>query len=284
MTDTFFDHATAPLRIGKVHLRVRDLTAVSAFYQQVIGLSVLEQGPRLIMLGGGAVPLLVLHADPAASLRPSRDAGLFHTAFLLPARADLSRWLRHAIRLGVPLHGASDHVVSEAIYLTDPEGNGIEVYADRPVAHWCDAMGRIHMATEPLDGPGLLAAGAGDWNGFPAKGIIGHVHLQVGDIDAAEGFYRDIMGFDIASRYPGASFFGSGGYHHYLAGNIWNSRSAAARPEGQAGLEMVEIVAREPVTRDAILERAKRDRLPQDTSGHMPILRDPWGTRITLVA
>lgn len=284
MTDTHFNHATAPLRIGRVHLRVRDLAAVSAFYQQVIGLSVLEQGSGQVTLGIGALPLLVLLADPAAAPRNPRDAGLFHTAFLLPSRADLARWLAHAIRMGVPLGGASDHIVSEAIYLADPEGNGIEVYADRPVARWRDAQGQIHMATEPLDGRGLLAAGQGDWTGFPERGIIGHVHLQVGDTRAAEGFYRDILGFDIASRYPGASFFGSGGYHHHLAGNIWNSRRAGARPESAAGLETVEIVARDPAAHDAILGRAERAGLHLDTSGQTPALRDPWGTRIALAA
>lgn len=284
MTDTRFNHATAPLRIGKVHLRVRELAALSGFYQQVIGLTVIAAGATRVTLGVGSLPLLVLHAVSAATPRNPRDAGLFHTAFLLPARADLARWLAHAIRLGVPLQGASDHIVSEAIYLADPEGNGIEVYADRPVTRWRDASGQIRMATEPLDAPDLLAAAQGDWAGFPEGGIVGHVHLQVGDTEVADGFYRDILGFDIASRYPGASFFGSGGYHHHLAGNIWNSRRAGARPEGAAGLAAVEIVARDPATRDAILGRAERAGLPLDTSGQTPVLRDPWGTRIALAA
>jgi catechol 2,3-dioxygenase len=284
LTNPVFNHAEAPLRIGRVRLRVRDPGAVSRFYQSVIGLAVLDRGPRGITLGVGSVALLELLADPAASPRNPRDAGLFHTAFLLPTRADLARWLAHAIRLGVQLHGASDHIVSEAVYLVDPEGNGIEVYADRPPADWRDPGGQIRMATEPLDAQGLMAEGQGDWAGFPVGGIIGHVHLQVGNTAAADGFYRDILGFDIASRYPGASFFGSGGYHHHLAGNIWNSRRAGPRPEGATGLESVEIVARDPGIRDGILARAERAGITVDTAGPTPALRDPWGTRIALAA
>lgn len=282
MTDIFFNHATAPLRIGRVTLRVRDLDAVAAFYQRVIGLSVLDHDAGQVTLGVAAVPLLVLRADPAASPRNPRDAGLFHTAFLLPTRADLGRWLAHAIKLGTRLDGASDHIVSEAIYLADPEGNGIEIYADRPVAQWRDASDHIRMATEALDASDLLAAGKGAWAGFPEGGIIGHVHLQIGDTERADSFYRDILGFELASRYPGASFFGSGGYHHHLAGNIWNSRHAGARPEAATGLETVEIVARDPGLQAAILSRAEAAGVAVTTEEDAPVLRDPWGTRIAL--
>lgn len=284
MTDEFFNHSTTPLRIGRVGLRVRDLDRVSDFYQRVLGLAVIDKSADTITLGVGPVPLLDLRGDPLASPRNLRDAGLFHTAFLLPTRADLARWLAHANTLGVKLQGASDHIVSEAIYLADPEGNGIEIYADRPVSRWRDADGQIRMATEQLNIRDLLSAAKGDWAGFPEGGTIGHVHLQVGDLDAADAFYRDILGLDIASRYPGASFFGSGGYHHHLAGNIWNSRRAGARPEGAAGLDRVEIVVRDPATRDAIFERAGRAGHHINSSGQTPVLRDPWGTRIALAA
>ena len=282
MTDEFFSHATTPLRIGRVRLRVRDLDRVSDFYQRVLGLAVIDKSADTLTLGAGPVPLLDLRGDPLASPRDLRDAGLFHTAFLLPTRADLAHWLAHANSLGVTLQGASDHIVSEAIYLADPEGNGIEIYADRPVSHWRDAEGQIRMATEQLNIPDLLNAGKADWAGFPEGGTIGHVHLQVGDLDAAETFYRDILGFDIASRYPGASFFGSGGYHHHLAGNIWNSRRAGARPKGAAGLDRVEIVVRDLATRDAIFDRAGRAGHHIDKTDQTPVLRDPWGTRIAL--
>ncbi len=284
MTDEHFNHARAPLRIGRVRLRVRDLDAVSGFYQRAIGLAAIDQGAGRITLGAGSVPLVELHADPSATLRNPRDAGLFHTAFLLPSRADLARWLAHAVKLGLKLQGASDHIVSEAIYMADPEGNGIEVYADRPVSRWRDANGHVRMATEPLDTPDLLSAGTGVWAGYPADGIIGHVHLQVGDTGTADGFYHDILGFDIANRYPGASFYGSGGYHHQLAGNIWNSRHAGPQPEGATGLEAVEIVARDPALRTAILGRAEAADVRVTTDDGAPVLHDPWGTAIVLSA
>ena len=263
-------------------LRVRDLRAVAAFYQRVIGLAPLGQDAERVTLGAGTTPLVVLRADPGAALRNPRDAGLFHTAFLLPSRADLGRWLAHAARLGVAIQGASDHLVSEAIYLADPEGNGIEVYADRPPEGWRDASAQIRMASEPLDVPDLLAAGQGEWAGFPDGGIIGHVHLQVGTTEAADAFYRDILGFEIAATYPGAHFFGSGGYHHHLAGNVWNSRHAGPRPEGAAGLHEVGIIARDRSIRDALVARAAAAGTALGTEDPLPVLRDPWGTRLAL--
>src|SRR5690606_32793244 len=173
-------------------------------------------------------------------------------------RAELARWVGHVAEARVQLQGASDHIVSEAFYLADPEGNGIEVYADRPVSQWLDGGGSIQMTTEPLDIDDLLtAAGNTRWSGFPAGGSIGHVHLQVGDTAAADRFYRDVLGFDVTVDYPGASFYGSGGYHHQLAGNIWNSRGAQQRPTGMAGLDEVEIIVRDPADIATVVARAE---------------------------
>lgn len=280
-----FDLAAAPLRIGRVRLRVRDLDTVAAFYRRVLGLDRLASGPDRVTLGTGTTPLLDLVGDARLASRDPRDAGLFHTAFLLPGRADLGRWLRFAIDTRMPLQGASDHIVSEAIYLADPEGNGIEIYADRPPSVWRGSNGEIHMTTEALDSQGLLASAEGRaWTGFPPGGTVGHVHLQVGDTAAADRFYRDVLGFDIASRYPGASFYGSGGYHHQLAGNVWNSRRAGPRPEGAAGLDTVEIVPNDAALRDLILGRAEAAGVEVSMAGDIPVLRDPWGTRIALTA
>lgn len=279
-----FDHHDAPLRIGRVRLNVRDLEKVAGFYESILGLHRLGESGNLVTLGTQTVPLLELAGDPTLAPRNRRDAGLFHTAFLLPSRADLGRWLAFAIANDIPLQGASDHIVSEALYLTDPEGNGIEIYADRAPSHWRDATGEIYMTTTAMDTQGVLAAAAGtQWAGFPAGGFIGHVHLQVGDTEAAEQFYHGILGFDIASRYHGASFFGSGGYHHHMAGNIWNSRGAGPRPQGHTGLDHVELIARTPAIHDAILSRAKTAGLALATGG-ATTLTDPWGTRIALQA
>ena len=279
----FFDMRSAPLRIGMVRLDVRDLDAVATFYKSVLGLTSLETAGGRMTLGTDTNPLLELVGDPALAPNDRRQAGLFHTAFLMPSRADLARWLAHAATLRVPLQGASDHIVSEAIYLADPEGNGIEVYADRPVPHWRTPAGEIHIATERLDMQDLLdAAGGSAWAGFPDEGVVGHVHLQVGDVTEAEGFYGGVLGFDIASRYPGASFFGSGGYHHQLAGNVWNSRRAGPRPDDMAGLHEVELVARDAAAGNAIAERAEAAGVHVTRNGDALTLRDPWGTRITV--
>jgi len=279
----FFDMRSAPMRIGMVRLDVRDLDAVATFYKSVLGLTSLEAAGGRMTLGTETTPLLELVGNPALAPNDRRQAGLFHTDFLMPSRADLARWLAYVTQARVPLQGASDHIVSEAIYLADPEGNGIEVYADRPVPHWRTPEGNIHMTTERLDMQDLLdAAGGNAWAGFPDDGLVGHVHLQVGDVTEAERFYGGVLGFDIASRYPGASFFGSGGYHHQLAGNVWNSRRAGPRPDDMAGLHEVELVARDAAAGNAIAERAEAAGVHVTRNGDALTLRDPWGTRITV--
>ena len=281
INNNFFDTHAAPLRVGTVRLKVRDLDAV--FYQSVLGLSAVATSDHRVTLGVGSSPLLVLEGDSSLSPLDPRQAGLFHTAFLMPTRSDLARWVAHVAEARVPLQGASDHIVSEAIYLADPEGNGIEVYADRPVSAWLGEAGEIQMSTDPLDLPGLLQSAEGtEWSGFPNNGSIGHVHLQVGGTAEADAFYRDVLGLDIAARYPGASFYGSGGYHHQLAGNIWNSRRVGKRPEGMAGLDAVEILVRSPNDLAAIAARAESAGNASITDTNGLTLHDPWGTAITL--
>lgn len=278
----YFDMTAAPMRIGTVRLKVRNLDAVAAYYEDVLGLSRMMADARHVTLGTGETPLLRLDGDPDLASRDPRQAGLFHVAFLM-SRPDLARWLQHVADARVPLQGASDHIVSEAIYLADPEGNGIEVYADRPSKQWRDTSGKIRMATDPLDIDALmLAKGEARWNGFPTYGSIGHVHLQVGDTGEADRFYSDVLGFDIMARYPGASFYGSGGYHHQLAGNIWSSRRAGKRPERMTGLDAVEIVIRDGRELAAIGARAKSAGIASIENADGLTLHDPWGTALTL--
>jgi len=279
-----FDLRAAPMHIDSVRLRVRDLDRMAAFYQQVIGLALLEkQGGRAI-LGTGGKPLLVLDGDASLAPRDPNAAGLYHTAFLLPERADLARWLAFVIRNRIPLQGASDHIVSEAIYLADPEGNGIEVYADRPVEGWTDPDGGIRMATDPLDAEDLLRQAAGrEWQGFPVAGLVGHVHLQVGNTAEAEAFYVGTLGFDRMADYPGAKFFGSGGYHHQLAGNVWHSRGAGRTPEDTAGLAEVRVRLRDASLADELRRRAAAAGIPVREGDGQLTLHDPWGTAITFV-
>lgn len=283
-TDTkFFDMRAAPIRIGSVRLKVRDLDGVASFYKSVLGLAQIGCANGSITLGTNSVPLLELVGDPALAPNDRRQAGLFHIAFLMPSRADLARWLSHVAAARVPLQGASDHIVSEAIYLADPEGNGIEVYVDRPESHWHDPDGAIRMSTDPLDAQDLLTAAEGtEWVRFPDDGMIGHVHLQVGDLAEADHFYSGILGLEVATRYPGASFYGSGGYHHQLAGNVWNSRKVGRRPEGMGGLDAVEIIANGIDTLATIAARAESAGIDVNTDRGGMTLHDPWGIAFTL--
>lgn len=274
--------AGAPMRIGTVALTVRDLDTVSHFYQQVIGLAPVETGTGRVRLGVGDEVLLELRHDPSAPLADRRSAGLFHNAFLLPTRADLAQWLLHAAELRVFLQGASDHLVSEAIYLADPEGNGIEVYWDRPSERWEWHNGQVRMNTLPLDLDSLVATATRKWSGLPAGFLIGHVHLQVGALDRAEAFYAGLLGLDVVCHYPGATFFSTGGYHHHIGTNIWNSRGAPVRPEPVTGLVDVELLA-DAATFAALRARLPEERAAEATATRLP-LRDPWGTSLTVVA
>lgn len=263
--------ASAPLEIGHVALTVHDLAAMTEFYAKALGLEVLSRDGDRVTLGAGDRVLVELRGDPAARRAGRREAGLFHTAFLMPDRKALARWLIHAAETRLPLQGASDHLVSEAIYLADPEGNGIEVYSDRPRMTWYDATGAIRMDTLGLDLNALASAADGPWRAAPEGMVVGHVHLQVGNVEAAEGFYRDTLGFDVAAHYPGASFLGAGGYHHHIGANVWNSRNAGPRTLPATGLAELVLRADAP-TLAAITARAGGARLA-----------DPWNTPVTIL-
>lgn len=245
--------------IRTVTLTVHDLSSVTDFYQRFVGLRLLSADGEQAVLGAGNAALLVLRRDAGARRASRREAGLFHTAFLLPDRAGLGRWLHHAGETGMRLQGAADHLVSEALYLADPEGNGVELYADRSAADWTwtdaplanhageAAERQVVMRSDPLDTASLLAA-AGDapWRGMPDATTIGHVHLQVGSIPEAEAFYGgapgpDGLGLAVTCRYPGATFFSLHGYHHHIATNVWNSRGAPPRTEPSTGLAEIEL-------------------------------------------
>lgn len=230
--------AAADAPIAAVTLRVSDAPRVARFWRDVIGLEELARDGTETVLGAGGRPLLTRVADAAATAPPPHAAGLFHIALLLPSRRDLGLWLRAAAERGVTLEGASDHLVSEAIYLSDPEGNGVEVYADRPRHAWAWADGKVVMATRPLDLRALAAAAPGKLPArAPEETVIGHVHLKVGDVAEAERFWSGIAGLEVSARYGGAAvFLARGGYHHHLAANAWSSRGAGRRAEGQRGL------------------------------------------------
>jgi catechol 2,3-dioxygenase len=256
--------ATAPISVSRVALKAHDIDTLAEFYRKVVGLADVARAPGRIALGAGGRPLLELEAAPKARPDDPRGAGLFHTAFLLPARADLARWVRHAIERKIPIDGASDHFVSEALYLTDPEGNGIEIYADRPHGQWKWNGSSVDMGTVRLDIPNLLSevgdADAG-WKGAPENSIVGHVHLRVGNPADAERWWREKLGFDAVAHYGNAAvFLSTGGYHHHIGANSWHSAGAGRRDADRTGLAWVELASK--------------------TAEAEKTLSDPWGTEV----
>ncbi|HYM68403.1 MAG TPA: VOC family protein [bacterium] len=229
--------------VGHVRLGVADLGVMLEFYRDVLGLRhALTEGDGTVHLSAdGRYPFLFgLAAVPGASRPPRRTTGLYHTAVLVPSRAWLGRLLRRLVAKGIDLDGASDHLVSEALYLRDPEGNGVELYADRPREAWPHVDGQVVMTTEPLDLDALIAEGRdgeAPWDRLPPETRVGHVHLRVSALDRAEAFYHGVLGFDVTlRRYPGALFFSAGGYHHHLGTNVWGSAGAAPPPPNAIGL------------------------------------------------
>ncbi|MDS7596488.1 VOC family protein [Agrobacterium tumefaciens] len=277
---------TRPAYVGQAHLVVRDLPRVSDFYQKIIGLSVLESTPSGQILGAHGQPLLTLETSDTAERAPRNAAGLFHTAFLLPSRKDLAHWLANAAHNNVQLQGASDHLVSEAIYLADPEGNGIEVYRDRAPMEWnYQQDGTVEMATLGLNLQELYnSAPKTEWEGAPDGTAIGHIHLQVGNIPQADEFYQDVLGLKIMARYPGASFFGSGAYHHHVAANIWNSRGAQARSENMTGLSGYSLKFNEKESLDRAMAALERLEISTERRSDGIAIRDPWGIGLKLSA
>jgi catechol 2,3-dioxygenase len=270
-----------PLRIGAVGLKARDLSRLTDFYSQAIGLAVLDRDAKTARLGAGGVTLLELEAAPAATPDDPRTAGLYHTAFLQPTRADLGRWLVHAAQTRVQLSGASDHAVSEAIYLDDPEGNGIEVYRDRLPEEWRWNGDRIHMTTERLDLDNLAGeAGNTTYAGAPDGLRVGHIHLRVGELSAAQKFYCDVVGLNPTAGRGGALFMSSGRYHHHVGSNVWHSAGAGKRDEDRAGLSWFAIEAADGAEHAAVLARLKAADMPLANSAHGPETRDPFGTRV----
>jgi catechol 2,3-dioxygenase len=282
---TFASHA--PLHIGAVGLKARDLDALEGYYRSMLGLAVLERSPDRAVLGAGGVPFLHLEAGSHAKPDDVREAGLYHTAFLMPTRADLARWILHIGRNRIPISGASDHSVSEAFYLDDPEGNGVEVYVDRDPNGWEWTGDLVKITTDPLDIESIVREvdpNTARYDGAPAGLRVGHIHLRVGDVAAAERFYQDGVGFKVTrGGRGGATFKSTGRYHHHLAGNVWHSRGAGSRDPGRAGLAWFEVAANDPRDIDAIASRLAGQGATVKAMADGAEATDPWGTAVRLV-
>jgi catechol 2,3-dioxygenase len=273
--------------IGPVALTVADTFASSAFYEQAIGLRPLPGSDDRVALGAGETAVVELIGDPEAPPRPPGTTGLFHLAILVPSRLELARTLRRVADAGSRFGGASDHLVSEALYLQDPEGNGIEIYHDRPRDEWPVANGELRMDTIPLDLQGLLLElpdGSEEAGGPIAAGTrIGHVHLNVADLAAAEEFYVGTLGFEVTVRgYPQALFVSAGGYHHHIGLNTWTGEGAPPPPPGARGLRWFEVLLPTPEALAEVEERlaAAGIEAAQDNRGLR--LSDPSGNALLL--
>jgi catechol 2,3-dioxygenase len=275
--------------MGAVSLTVSDLARSRDFYERAIGLTATERDDGSLALSAGAVPLVSLYGDSSAPPLNRHATGLFHQAILVPSRRDLAQALVRLARARWPLDGASDHLVSEALYLSDPDGNGIEIYRDRPREEWRRTNdGQLEMATIPLDLDGVLAELDGETSVpalMPAGTTIGHVHLQVSDLAAAEAFYNRVLGFDVIVRgYPGALFVSAGGYHHHLGLNTWHSAGAAPAEPGSVGLRSYEVRLPDERELATVLARVHAAGIPAAPSGDGATVRDPSGNAVVLRA
>jgi len=270
-----------------VRLTVTDLTRSRAFYEQAVGLSSVEKDDGTLAFGvAGERPLIELRADASAPPLDRRATGLFHVAILLPTRADLGFALARLATAGWSLDGASDHLVSEALYLSDPDGNGIEIYRDRPREEWRFVDGQLAMSTLPLDLESIVAEigeGPADQPQAPAGTRIGHVHLQVADLADAEEFYSRVLGFEVMVRgYPGALFVSAGGYHHHLGLNTWHSLGAAPPPSGAVGLRDFEITLPTEDELNRVLARVRDAGIAVGQRDGGSLIRDPSGNGVLL--
>jgi catechol 2,3-dioxygenase len=275
--------------IGKVRLRVADLDDLTTFYERVVGLQAVERGGDVTRLGAAeGEPLIELVGAPDAAPAPSFSTGLFHLAILVPDRAELARSLQRVAGAGWRLTGASDHLVSEALYLQDPEGNGIEIYRDRPREEWRRNGDELAMATLPLDLESVLGEidpSEGRAGGMPGGTTMGHVHLQVADIPPAERFYNRALGLDVMVRsYPGALFLAAGGYHHHLGLNTWQSQGAPPPPEGSLGLDRYELVLPSAAERDSAADRLHDEGADPQRLDEGVLATDPSGNHVLLTA
>jgi len=266
--------------IGEVHLTISDLDRSVRFYQSHLGFTLHRRDGATAALGAGADDLLVLSQCETAP-RVRGTTGLYHFAILVPSRADLARALRRLVGTDTVLQGAADHGVSEALYLADPDGNGIEVYRDRPRAEWPYVGGALRMGADPMDLERLLGESDGDAQGLASGTVIGHVHLHVSRLPDAERFYVDVLGFELMQRYgPSALFVSAGGYHHHIGLNTWAGVGAPPPPPGAIGLRHFVVRLPDNHALAAIADRLRAAEVPFESRNDGVLTRDPAGNAL----
>lgn len=284
-------HTSAALHpaahMGPVALTISDLAQSVDFYTGVLGMSVLDRTPGEATLGAGSTHLIYLHERPGARPQPDRSTGLYHVAILTPSRPDLGRVLINLARTQYPVQGFSDHAVSEAIYLADPDGNGLEIYRDRPRDEWPMNGSQIAMVSEPLDLNAIVETvedPQAPFAGLPDGTTVGHVHLRVGNIATAQAFYSDVIGFDVVARMgPSALFVSAGGYHHHLGMNTWQSAGASRPPEGSVGLRYHTLIVPDEAAQEQVADRLRQASIAHEKRDGALVVDDPWGTQLRIL-
>lgn len=288
-------HLPSDTSIGRVRLKTANLDRALHFYAGLLGLHIRDRGeqPGVVLTAHPTsdTGLIILEEHPHARPKPPRTTGLYHFALLMPNRRELARLLKRLAQAGWPFQGFSDHGVSEAVYLADPEGNGIELYADRPREQWPRRNGRLAMYTRPLDLQNLLAElearpETDDEPPVHPETRMGHIHLHVSDLGKAENFYSRLLGFDVTERnYPGALFLSAGGYHHHLGVNIWAGPGAPPPPEDAAGLLDFAIVIPDAGAAQRTVDRLRSGGVAiTETGDRQWRTKDPDGTGVLIIA
>ncbi|MDR4888284.1 VOC family protein [Fredinandcohnia sp. QZ13] len=271
--------------VGLVELKVTDLQRSLTFYQNIIGFKVLEQSDKKVLLtADGKTPLLSIEQPENITPKEPRRTGLYHFALLLPTREDLGKILYHLVQNNIRI-GASDHAVSEALYLDDPDGNGIEIYRDRPDTEWEWMNGEVKMVTEPLDGQGVLATANGEkWTGLPEGTVMGHIHMHVSELAKTEEYYTKGLGFDVVCRYGGmALFISTGGYHHHIGLNTWNGVGASAPSDNSAGIKLFTLVLPNENDLQTTVDNLKQIGAYVQEEDGVVVTKDPSDNKIKLV-
>lgn len=276
-------HQKPSTYVELVELKVTDLEQSLKFYKEVIGFKVLDrQASKIWLTADGKTALLSIEQPENVVPKEPKTTGLYHFALLLPRREDLGAVLRFFAENGIRI-GAGDHLVSEALYLNDPDGNGIEIYSDRPETEWKWEKGAVAMDTLGIDAQAILAAGANtEWNGLPEGTVMGHIHLQVVDIEAAKEFY-ELLGFEVVTPYPGALFMSTGKYHHHIGLNTWAGAGAHPASESMTGLEAFNIVYPSIEERETAVKNLREQNISVLEENEIFYTKDPSENKIKMV-